>query len=94
MQKGLRQIVEYTPQNESQTFGKTDFYISVKSLNLYYGFMENRLGQNVRNDRGIISGFHQKSDFDSCFAGQSQYFPKQRSLFLFKQSISLWMTDM
>ena len=38
--------------------------------------MGNRLGQNVRNDRGIILGFHQKSDFDPCFAGQSPCFPE------------------
>ena len=36
--------------------------------------MGNRLGQNDRNDRGIISGFHQKSDFDSCFTCQSPCF--------------------
>ena len=38
--------------------------------------MGNRLGQNDRNDRGITSGFHQKSDFDPCFAGQSQCVPE------------------
>ena len=36
--------------------------------------MGNSLGQNDRNDRGIILGFHQKSDFDACFAGQSPCF--------------------
>ena len=42
-----------------------------QKLNFDYGFMGNHLGQNDRNDRGIISGFHQNSDFDLCFAGQS-----------------------
>ena len=40
------------------------------------GFKGNRLGQNVWDDRGIILGFHQKIDFDTCFAGQSQCFPE------------------
>ena len=43
---------------------------------LYYGFVGNRLGQNDRNDRRIISRFHQNSDFDLCFAGQSPCFPE------------------
>ena len=38
--------------------------------------MGNRLGQNDRNDRGIISGFHQKSEFDPCFTNQSPCFPE------------------
>jgi hypothetical protein len=48
----------------------------VKKLYFYNGFERNRLGQNVRNDRGIILGFHQKSDFDPCVAGKSSCFPK------------------
>ena len=43
-----------------------------QKLNFYDGFMGNRLGQNVRNGCGIISGFHKNSDFDMRFAGQSQ----------------------
>jgi hypothetical protein len=35
-------------------------------------------GENDRNDRGIISGFHQKNDFDPCFAGQCQYHTEKR----------------
>ena len=42
--------------------------------NLCYGFTGNRLGQNVRIDREIISGVHQKSDFDRRFACRSLYF--------------------
>ena len=42
--------------------------------------MGNRLGQSVRNDRGIISDVHQKSDFDPCFAGQSQCASKKLDL--------------
>ena len=38
--------------------------------------MGNRLGQNVHNDRGIISCFHKNSDFDLRVTGQSQYFPE------------------
>ena len=60
----LRQIVEYTPQNESQTFWKIHFQHFCQKLNFYRGFTGNRLGQNDRNDRGIISGFHKNSDFD------------------------------
>ena len=36
--------------------------------------MGDRLGQNDRNERRIISRFHQNSDFDLCFAGQSPCF--------------------
>ena len=36
--------------------------------------MGNRLGQNDRNDRGIISDFYKKYEFDRRFAGQSQCF--------------------
>ena len=42
--------------------------------------MGNHLGQNDRNDRGIISGFHEKSDFDLCFASQSLCFPEKLNL--------------
>ena len=53
--------------------------------------MGDRLGQNVRNDRGIISRFHQNHDFDLRFTGQSQCFPEnpdfhvlcRNNLFLF-----------
>jgi hypothetical protein len=45
-------------------------------MNFYRGFGGNHLGQNVRNDCGIISGFHKNSDFDQCFAGQSPCFPE------------------
>ena len=72
----LRQIVEYCPGNESQTFGKNRFQHFRQKLNFYLGFTGNRLGQNDRNDRGIISGFHQNSDFDPYFAGQSPCFPE------------------
>ena len=44
--------------------------------NLHHGFKGNCPGQNVCNDRGIISGFHQMGDFDPCFEGQSQCFPE------------------
>ena len=47
-----------------------------QTLTFYYGFTGNRLGKNVHNDRGVISGFHQNSDFDPCFADQSPYFPE------------------
>ena len=42
--------------------------------NFYYGFKGSRLGQNVRNDRGIISHFHKKHDFDTRFTNQSLCF--------------------
>ena len=59
-------------------FWKNHFQHFCQRLNFYPGFQSNRLGQNDRNDHGIISGVHQKSDFDPCFAGQSQYFPEKR----------------
>ena len=37
--------------------------------------MGDRLGQNVRNDRGIIPRFHKECDFDMCFTSQSPDFP-------------------
>ena len=55
---------------------KSGFQHFCQQLVFYHGFGRNRLGQNDRNDRGIILGFHQKSDFDSCFAGQSPCFPE------------------
>ena len=55
---------------------KNHFQHFRQKLNFYRGFQLNRLGQNDRNDRGIISGFRQKSDFATCFAGQSPCFPE------------------
>ena len=63
-----------------------------QTLKFYNGFTGKRLGQNVRIDRRIMLGFHQKSDFDPCFAGQSPCFPVSFSLF--RQYISLWRADM
>jgi hypothetical protein len=40
------------------------------------GFRGNSLGRNVRNDRGIISGFHNHNDFDRSFTSQSPCFPE------------------
>ena len=45
-------------------------------LNLCCGFTGNRLGGNVRIDRGIISGFHNKSGLDMRFTGHSLCFPE------------------
>ncbi len=47
-----------------------------QTLDFYHGFGRNRLGQNVHNDREIISCFHQNSDFDMFFRGQSPCFPE------------------
>ena len=77
MPQDLRQIVEYCPKLRQRLFGNMDFDTSVKPFRLCYGFKRTRVGQNVRNDRGIISGFHQKSDFDPCVAGRSPCFPKK-----------------
>ena len=53
--------------------------------------MGDRLGQNVRNDRGIISRFHQNHDFGMCFTGQSQYFPENSDFhFLFLNNLFLF----
>ena len=51
--------------------------------NIYYGFKGNCLGQNVHNDRGIISGFREKCHFDLWFAGQSPCFPENLNFCFF-----------
>ena len=45
-------------------------------LDFHGGFGRNRLGQNVRIDRGIISGFHKNPNFDARVACQSPCFPE------------------
>ena len=72
----FRQIVRYCPETESQTFWKFHFQHFCQKLNFYRGFTGNRLRQNDRNDRGIISIFYEKCDFDRRFAGQSPRFPE------------------
>ena len=71
----LRQIVEYGFKL-SPRLKKNAFQHFRQKLNFCWGFQSNRLGQNDRNDRGIISGFQKNNDFDMCFAGQSQCFPE------------------
>ena len=61
-------------------YRKHGFQLFRQKLHFYHGFMGNCLGQNDRNDHGIILGFHQKSDFDLCFAGQSPCFPENTNL--------------
>ena len=51
-----------------------------QTLNFCYGCMGNRVGQNVRNDRGIISGVHRKSHSDMHFTCQSECFPENINL--------------
>ena len=70
----LRQIIEYCPGNESHIFFKNGFQHFCQKLNFNNGFTGNRLGQNVRNHRGMISDFHDTCDFDSCFTCQSPCF--------------------
>ena len=41
-----------------------------QQINFHYGFRGNSLGQSVLNDRGIISCFHKKCDFDMHFTCQ------------------------
>ena len=50
--------------SNSLVYRKRGFQHFCQKLNFYRGFTGNRLGQNDRNDRGIISGFHKNSDFD------------------------------
>ena len=77
MLQQLRQIVEnILPEMGPILLGKLAFNTFIKNQNFYRGFMGNRLGQNDRNDRGIISGVRQKIDFDPCFTNQSQCFPE------------------
>ena len=63
--------MEHCPQIESQTFWKYGFQHFCQKTTCYHEFRGNRLGQNDRNDRGIISGFHGNSDFDMRFTGRS-----------------------
>ena len=56
--------------------------------NFYDGFRRNRLGQNVRIDHGVISRFDNNSDFDMCFALQSQCFHKDHEFHF------LWLNNL
>ena len=49
-----------------------------QTLIFYYGFMVNRLVQNVRNDSGMISGFYRNHHLDRRFGGQRLHFPPKR----------------
>ena len=62
--------------NWSPRLWKNGFQHFCQKSNLYHGFGRNRLGQDDRNDRGIISGFRRKCNFDMCFTGQSPHFPE------------------
>ena len=57
-------------------YRKNGFQQFLQKLKFYNGFERIRVGQNVRNDRGTISGFHENSDFDMRFASQSPCFPE------------------
>ena len=57
-------------------YWKTQNQHFLQKLSFQYGFGRNRLGQNVQNGHGIISGFHQNHDFDRCLTGQSACFPE------------------
>ena len=78
-----------------ETLQKHGFQQFCQKLNFCCGLMGDRLEQNVWNGRGIISGVHQKCDFDLRFACQSQCFPENldlhslclNSLFLFEGQI-------
>jgi hypothetical protein len=72
----LCQTIKCCLGNGLQTFGKKGFQHFYQKHNFYDGFGRERLGQNDRHDHGIIPDFHQKSDFDSCFANQSRCFPE------------------
>ena len=67
------------------------FLISVKyEACSFLRIHRNRLGQNVRNDRGIISFFHINSDFDMYFASRAHIFPRKITLqFLFINNLFL-----
>ena len=66
--------VRFLSCSNSLVCRESGFQHFCQELYFYHRFTRNRLGQNVRNDQVIISGFHQKSDFDVCFAGQSPHF--------------------
>ena len=59
----LHKIVEYCAGNEPRLLEKLISSLFQKLI-LFNGFRGKRPGQNDRNDRGIISCFHQNSDFD------------------------------
>ena len=69
-------IIEYASGNVSQTCGTTNCHHFCQKLNFYRFLLRNRLGQNVPNDRGIISDFYEQCDFDMRFACQSPCFPE------------------
>ena len=71
-----RNYVRILSQNWGPDFWKYGFQHFCQTLNFHYGFMGNQLGQNDRNDRGIISGVHKQTNFDMCFERQSPCFPK------------------
>ena len=71
-------------------FPENEFVRCYQKLNFYNGVRGNRLGGNVRNDRGIIPCFHLNTDFDMCFARKTHVFPEQPTLqFLFINNLFL-----
>ena len=70
----FRSQIHFPCFSNSLFYRKSGFQLFRQKLNFYDGFRGNRLGQNVRNDRGIISGFHKNSDFDRRFTGRSPCF--------------------
>ena len=72
---------------------KSGFQHFCQKLIFYDEFMGNRLGQNVRNDRGIISGFH-KSDTLTCVLHvKVQVFSKVSISMLSVQRIDFFLED-
>ena len=87
-----KKIVKTLNPQEEDYWGPTKnvFQHFYQKHTFYYGFVGNQLGQNNRNDRRIISRFHQNSDFDLCFTSESPDFTKPRFSFsLFKHVIPL-----
>ena len=66
-----------------------DFNTFVKKLNFYRDSSGNCLGQNVRNDRGIISRFHQNSDFDMRLQVKLHFLKKLTMQILFINDLFL-----
>jgi hypothetical protein len=81
-------IIEFRAGNESFSFRKNGFQHFRQKSSLHYGCRRNRLGarlgQHVRIDHGIITGFHESHDFDKRFTGQTPCFPENLDFYFLR----------
>jgi hypothetical protein len=76
MHTGTQETINTNNNDIHNNNDNTNFQHFRKQLDLYSGFTGKSLGQNVLNDRGMISGFRKTRDFDMCFTCESQCFPE------------------